>query len=84
MRVGRSGSKTYILRKRIGRKLRNVTLGRHNGRFKLADARKKARDLLVDIEAGRDPTVNLATPRKNGGVDGTLKSLSEKLTLPPK
>ena len=34
VRVGRSGSKTYILRKRIGRKLRNVTLGRHNGRFK--------------------------------------------------
>ena len=30
LRVGASGVKTYILRKRIGSKVHNVTLGRHS------------------------------------------------------
>lgn len=75
VRVGRSGAKTFILRKRVGSKLKNITLGRYGSRFRLADARKKARDLLVDIEAGKDPTATLATPRKNGGIDGTINAL---------
>jgi integrase len=75
VRVGASGVKTFILRKRVGSKLKNITLGRYGSRFRLADARKKARDLLVDIEAGKDPTTTLPTPRKNGGIDGTIKAL---------
>ncbi|WP_156367208.1 Arm DNA-binding domain-containing protein, partial [Novosphingobium sp. KN65.2] len=66
VRIGSTGVRTFILRKRIGGKLRNITLGRYGPRFGLADARKKARGLLVDIEAGKDPTINLVTPRKSG------------------
>ncbi|MFM2411317.1 MAG: hypothetical protein RL481_2145 [Pseudomonadota bacterium] len=52
LRVGASGVKTYILRKRIGSKVHNVTLGRHSLGFGLAAARGRARDLLTDIEQG--------------------------------
>lgn len=76
VRVGSTGAKTFILRKRVGGKLKNITLGRYSPRFGLAAARKKARDLLVDIEAGKDPTVNLATPRKGGSVN-TVKAMIE-------
>ena len=53
LRVGASGVKTYILRKRIGSKVHNVTLGRHSLGFGLAAARRRARDLLTDIEQGK-------------------------------
>ena len=75
VRIGSTGTKTFILRKRIGGKLKNVTLGRYSARFTLADARKKARNLLVDIEAGSDPTINLVTPRKAGAGAGTVRAL---------
>lgn len=56
IRVGTSGAKTFIVRKRIGGQIANVTVGRfHDQRFTLADARKKARTLLNDIEGGGDP-----------------------------
>lgn len=75
VRIGTSGARTFILRKRIGGRLRNITLGRYGPRFSLSDARKKARSLLVDIEAGKDPTINLATPRSSGAALGTVRSL---------
>ena len=75
VRIGSSGARTFILRKRIAGRLRNITLGRYGSRFTLADARKKARGLLVDIEAGKDPTVNLATPRSPGASLGTVRGL---------
>lgn len=54
VRIGVSGVKTFILRKRIAGKLRNVTLGRYDShRFGLAAARRKARVMLSDIEAGK-------------------------------
>lgn len=56
LRVGKSGTKTFIVRKRVGSRLSNVTVGRyHDPRFKLADARKMARTMLNDIEGGGDP-----------------------------
>lgn len=56
LRVGSSGVKTFILRKRVGGRARNLTLDRyHERRFTLADARKKARALISDIEAGAEP-----------------------------
>ena len=75
VRIGASGARTFILRKRIGGRVRNITLGRYGPRFNLAAARKKARDLLVDIESGRDPSVRLETQRK-GGAD-TVRALIE-------
>ncbi len=47
LRMGASGIKTYILRKRVQGKWLNVTIGRHGPSFTLANARRKARDLLV-------------------------------------
>ena len=46
VRVGKSGVATFILRKRIGGKLANLTLGRFNERaFPLAQARSRARSI---------------------------------------
>lgn len=54
VRIGKSGVKTFILRKRVGGKQRNLTLGRYDERrFGLAAARHKARVLLSDVEAGK-------------------------------
>jgi integrase len=74
LRVGTSGAKTFILRKRIGGKISNVTVGRyHDQRFTLTDARKKARTLLNDIEGGADPRAD--TRRKVGAGSGTVRAL---------
>src|SRR5688572_8197722 len=43
LRVGVSGTKTFMLRKRVAGKYRNITLGRYSERMTLSDARKKAR-----------------------------------------
>lgn len=53
VRIGVSGAKSFILRKRVAGKVRNISLGRYGPRFGIADARRKARALLSDIEAGR-------------------------------
>lgn len=54
VRVNSAGAKTFILRKRQGAKLHNVTLGRYDEeRFGLTEARKKARLLLSDLESGK-------------------------------
>jgi integrase len=78
LRVGASGSKTFVLRKRIGGragKVYNVTLGRyHDKRFTLGQARKKARELLNDIEGNGAPPVAAARPR-TGLAGETVKSL---------
>jgi hypothetical protein len=39
IRVGRSGAKTFILRKRVGERWRNITVGPFKEYFGLADAR---------------------------------------------
>lgn len=76
VRIGASGAKTFILRKRVAGRVKNMTLGRyHETRFTLADARKKARTLISDIEAGADPTATLVTPRRGGSTAGTVRAL---------
>ena len=40
VRVSSKGGKSFILRKRQGAKVHNVTLGTYGSRFGLADARK--------------------------------------------
>lgn len=77
LRVGLSGAKTFILRKRVGGRARNLTLDRyHERRFTLSDARKKARALISDIEAGAEPQPR-GRSRKTGETTGTVKSLFE-------
>ena len=74
VRIGASGTRTFIVRKRIGGRIANVTVGRfHDQRFTLADARKKARTLLNDIEGGGDPRAE--TRKKAGAGSGTVRAL---------
>jgi len=75
VRIGASGAQTFIVRKRIGGKPRNITVGRYSPRFGLADARKKARAILSDIEAGGDPAATLPTPRKRGATANTIRAM---------
>ena len=68
VRIGASGVKSFIVRKRVGGKIKVVTLGRYGARFTLADARKAARTALSDIDAGKD-----IVPVRRGSM--TVKSL---------
>ena len=52
-----------MLRKRVGSDVRNITIGRFSSRFTLADARKKARSILIDIESGK----GAPKPNKDNG-----------------
>jgi integrase len=74
IRIGASGTRTFIIRKRIGGRIANVTVGRfHDQRFTLTDARKKARTLLNDIEGGADPRGE--TRKATGAGAGTIRTL---------
>jgi hypothetical protein len=75
IRVGASGSRTFVLRKTVAGRNRNITLGRYCERFGLAEARKKARQLLSDIELKADPLVSLPAPRRRIHVTPTISSL---------
>jgi integrase len=72
LRIGASGVKTYILRKRQGEKIVNLTLGRHGPRFGLADARRQARDILVDADAGKPIATRTSPATKAQLVDSVL------------
>jgi integrase len=75
VRVGTSGAVTFIVRKRVGGQVRNITLGRYGPRFGLADARKAARTTLSDIEAGKDPAAAVTAKRRTGQGKGTIRAL---------
>lgn len=75
VRIGVSGTKSFILRKRVAGKWRNVTLGRYSERFSLAAARKKARVLLSDIEFKADPVAALPKPRRYQPAGHTVRAL---------
>lgn len=64
VRIGATGLKTFIVRKRVGGRIKNMTIGQYGARFGLADARKKARSIISDIETGGDPSSKLRTPSK--------------------
>jgi integrase len=75
LRVGASGTKTYILRKRVQGKWLNVTIGRHSPNFTLASARRKARDLLLDVEQGKSIAKKSGAKRKGSKGVGTVAEL---------
>ena len=69
VRIGTSGVKTFIVRKRWAGKIKNITLGRYSPRFGLAEARKKARALISDLEAGKSaPSLVHRAQSTNGTV----------------
>jgi integrase len=54
IRVTSGGTKTYVVEKRISRKVRRVTLGRSNV-LSAEEARKRAQEFLGKVAGGRDP-----------------------------
>ena len=70
IRIGTTGAKTFILRKRVPGRIRNITIGRYGPRLGLADARRKARLLISDLEAGKAPP-----QQKFGTTAGTIRGL---------
>lgn len=54
LRVHPSGRKVYVLQARIKGRTRRFVVARH-GEVELAEARRRARDLLARIRAGEDP-----------------------------
>lgn len=56
-RIGTSGAITFILRKRFAGRIKNITLGRFGPRFGIVEARALARQLISDIEKGKEPIV---------------------------
>lgn len=75
VRVGMSGTKSFVLRKRVAGKYRNVTIGRFSERFGLAEARKRARQILSDIELKADPLAALPQPRRRSPATLTVSAL---------
>ena len=75
LRVGVSGAKSFVLRKRVAGRYRNITLGRYSERLGLAEARKKARALLSDIETKADPVLALPKPAKRAAAGYTVRAL---------
>jgi integrase len=68
VRVSRRGkalttAKTYFVRYRVGAKMRRLSLGDAR-RVSLADARAKARSVLVSVDNGDDPAVAKALARR--------------------
>lgn len=68
VRIGASGAKSFIVRKRVGGKIKVLTLGRYGPRFGLAEARKRAREALSDLEAGKE-----VVPKRTGAL--TIRKL---------
>jgi integrase len=54
VRVTGGGTKTYIVEKRIGRKVRRVTLGKSNV-LSAEEARRRAQEFLGKVASGRNP-----------------------------
>jgi hypothetical protein len=75
LRIGVSGAKAFVLRKRVAGKARNITLGRYSDRLPLAEARKKARQLLSDVELHADPVAILPKPRRRHVARDTVAAL---------
>lgn len=75
VRIGAAGTKTFVLRKTVAGRYRNVTLGRYSEQFGLANARRKARQILSDIEVKPDPVVALPKPRKRVPAQLSVKAL---------
>lgn len=75
LRVGTRGTKTFILRKRVAGRNRNITLGHFGERMLVSDARKKARQILSDIEFKADPAAAVPKPKRRELSAHTVRAL---------
>jgi integrase len=75
LRVGRGGTKTWLVRYRANGKHRRLTIGRYP-HVPLADAREKARAKLAAAQGGEDPAQDRQTRRSK---DTTFAALAEEV-----
>ena len=75
LRVGRGGTKTYVVRYRVAGTHRRMTLGRHP-RLSLARGRERAREVLAAADAGRDPAAERREARRT---DATFAALAREV-----
>lgn len=66
VRVAASGTRTYVLRYRMGGRatpLRTFTIGQHGSPWTVDQARRRALDLLAQVRSGVDPAAERAAER---------------------
>jgi hypothetical protein len=63
LRVTEKGAKSWTVLYRVHGRLRRATLGRYPA-LSLADARDRAREILLEVEKGNDPAVAKAEERR--------------------
>ncbi|MCZ6643234.1 MAG: Arm DNA-binding domain-containing protein [Gammaproteobacteria bacterium] len=77
VRITSSGRKSFILEKRINRRVRRITIGR-DGEVTVAQARNRAQQLLGQIAMGEDP----GSPKICDGASHGLRVLPNRSFLP--
>lgn len=75
IRIGAGGARTFHLRKHVAGKYRNITIGRFSDRLGLVEARRKARQLLSDLEFRADPAAAIPKPAKRSEQGDTVGKL---------
>src|SRR2546421_12839038 len=65
LRIKPSGVKSYVLKYRIGRRTRRLTIGKHGSPWTPEKARQRAGDLLHAVNDGRDPATAKAEARSD-------------------
>ena len=73
LRVHRSGAKAWIVQTRIEGKTRRIVVARH-GEMELAEARRRARDILASVRAGGNPADDIRKER----TAPTVKELADE------
>lgn len=76
LRVTASGSKSFIVEKNIGNKVRRITLGKY-GALTVEQARKEAQKMIGQIATGIDPIAEKLTSKMN---EITLNEVFEDYT----
>jgi integrase len=74
VKANADGTKSYVLDYRTGRRKRRYTIGTHGAPWTLAAARKRARELLVDVTNGIDPLER----RSAGRTAPTVREVAER------
>ena len=76
LRVSEHGSKSWVIRYRVGSRQRRVTLG-SAAVVPLSDARKAARELLLQVERGIDPA-EARLEREQDSIEAVIEQYAER------